>query len=203
MTTTLDVDVNVTSPWRGPLVVGAAVAAIPVASTVIIEVINAVTNIGYVSGADVGEYLRGLASQVGFSVVRDILFGAGVVLAVRIFASILMQAGTVQAGWRHTVSRILLVAGAGAAIVFVGLAVVAVIAAFSPGQYPFGYDFQPTFDGYSVGNGVLSALVSGLFAFLSGAPVVGLVLLWQRLFRRDVAVNVAPGEVLTAAGDEG
>jgi hypothetical protein len=61
------------------------------------------------------------------------------------------------------------------------------MAAFSPGQYPFGYDFQPSFDGYSIGNGILSALVSSLLAFVTGVPVTGLVLLWRRLFDRDAA----------------
>jgi hypothetical protein len=185
MTTTLDNEVDITNPWRGPFGAGGAVVVILVVSTLVIEIINAATSIGYLSGADVVEYLRSLASQIGIGVVRDILFGVGIVLTLRFFASIPIQAGAVHGGWRHLASRILLAAGGGGAIVFVGLVVAAVIVAFSPGQYPFGYDFQPTFDGYSIGNGILSALVTGLIAFVSGVPVVGLVLLWLRLFGRD------------------
>jgi hypothetical protein len=164
------------------LVAGVAVAAILAVSTIIIDVVNSVSFIGSLDPRGVGEYLGGLASEAGFGVVRDILFGVGVLLALRFFASI-----RVQSGWRHAASRILFATGAGAAIVLVAFAVVAVVAAFGPGQYPFGYDFQPTLDSSSIGNGILSAFVSGLFAFVSGVPVVGLVLLWQRLFRRDVA----------------
>jgi hypothetical protein len=185
MTTTLDNEVDVTNLWRRPFGAGGAVAVILIVSTLIIEIINAATSIGYLSGADVVEYLGALASQIGIGVVRDILFGVGIVLTLRFFASIAIQAGAVQGGWRHLASRILLAAGGGGAIVFVGLVAAAVIAAFSPGQYPFGYDFQPTFDGYSFGNGILSALVTGLIAFVGGVPVVGLVLLWLRLFGRD------------------
>ncbi|MDQ1572863.1 MAG: hypothetical protein QOH44_422, partial [Actinomycetota bacterium] len=181
----LDNEVDVTNPWRGPFGVGGAVAVILVVSTLITEIVNAATSIGYLSGVDVVEYLGALASQIGIGIVRDILFGVGIVLTLRFFASIPIRDGAVHGGWRHLVSRILLAAGGGGATVFVGFVVAVVIAAFGPGQYPFGYDFQPTFDGYSIGNGILSALVTGLLAFVSGVPVVGLVLLWLRLFGRD------------------
>lgn len=179
MTTTIgnDNDVDVASPWRPSLLGGGAAAAILFVSTVVLSTINTVTFFAVVPKGALGEVWASLGSEIGVAFVRDLLLGVGVALSFRLLAT-----RPAMTSWRQAVARTLVLAASGSVLVFVGLALLSLLTAFNPGQHPFGYDFQPSLNDYNVGMGVLSALVSAVLIFVGALPVVGLVLLWLRVF---------------------
>jgi hypothetical protein len=180
MTTQPETEVAGLRGWRVPLIVGGAVAIILFASSIVINAVQASTYLPALVSTDVATYLAGQITQLGSGLVRDALFGFGVALALRF-----VVAKRVRLDWRHQVAAIAIAAALGAAVILIVFVLGNLVITFSLGPHPFGYSAQPTVDQYSLGSGIANAFVSAVVAFVSGVPVVGVVVLWLRQFGRN------------------
>ena len=127
-----------------------------------------------------GDILTPTASH---ALVIALPFAAGFFLSLWIVAPIAEELRV-----PHVITRAVLATGIGATLVFVVLAVLAILGAFSTSGTLFGNSFpSPTFDGFLAASGLGHALTNALLAFVELVPlgVLAGVLLW--LWRKDHA----------------
>jgi hypothetical protein len=139
------------------------------------------------------EYVVGFLSVVGSGQLQYYGFPFGQVLlvavpfAVGFFVSLWIIAPIAEElRVPHVVTRAILATGVAATLVFVVLAVVGVLSAFSWDGAIFGQSFPTTrFDGSGAANGIGRALTSAALTFVSTLPlgVLAGVLLW--IWRKD------------------
>ena len=119
--------------------------------------------------------------SIGYALVQAIPFGIGFFLSLWLVAPIAEELRV-----PHVITRAILATGIGSTVTFIVIAVLAVVGSFSSDASIFGASFPfPRFDGSGAGQGVLSALVGAINAFLMRLPlgVLAGLLLW--IWRKD------------------
>ena len=117
----------------------------------------------------------------GYALVQAIPFGIGFSLSLWLVAPI---AEELRVG--HVITRAILATGIASTLVFIVMAVIAVVDSFSAGGAIFGNSFPvPGFDGSGAGQGILGALSRAIITFVMQLPlgVLAGILLW--IWRRD------------------
>ena len=119
--------------------------------------------------------------SIGFALLRAIPFGFAFFLSLWLVAPIAEELRV-----PHVIARAILATGIGSTATFIVIAVLAIVGSFSPDGSIFGSSFPfPRFDGSGAGQGVLSALVGAINAFVMLLPlgVLAGILLW--IWRKD------------------
>ncbi|WP_309615940.1 hypothetical protein [Salinibacterium sp.] len=116
----------------------------------------------------------------GYALLQAIPFGLGFFLSLWLVAPI---AEELRVG--HVLTRAILATGIASTVLFIVLAVLAIVDAFSSGNSLFGNSFPNPFDGDGAAQGLLRALSSAINTFIAHLPlgVLAGILLW--IWRKD------------------